>query len=805
MSKPNAFIAQLVIDTRTSHQFRDGLFIALKGSQRDGHAFINQAYTKGIKSFLVHHLPDDYQSYDGNFIVHPDPLKALQKLASWHRSKFVFPVIAITGSNGKTIVKEWFSQVATAHLSLVKSPKSYNSQIGVPLSVWQMNEQHAMGLFEAGISQPGEMEALQAILKPGIGVFTTLGTAHEENFPSQKDKMYEKALLFKDCEKVIFPADEKLVKEVLEEVLPPAVLHAWSWKDDRATYLVSWKDLANSDGKTGLRITFPSKEVLTIYPTFFDQASVHNLITTAILLFAAGIPVQAIERGLESLRNIDSRLQLRSGRKGCLIIDDTYNNDLSGLKVALHYLNSFQYGKGKIAILSDLAQVKNLKEVYAAVAESLVQYGVSALLSVGNDFRLHFSAPKEMEWVSFENTQGLITYLKDYSPKDKVILVKGSRRYQLENVSDVLAESLHPTRLEINLERVLNNLRGFRSRLVQPTIKMMVMLKASAYGTGAAELAKLLEFQGVDYFAVAYPEEGVELRESGVTTPIMVMNTRPEQYELLIQYQLEPEIFSFLSLNAFYNFCKKSDLKSGIHINLDVGMHRLGFLPDDIPELGDFLKKANGVLEVKSIYAHMVASGNPVHDDFTRTQILSFKDCSDALITFLSTRPLLHMVNTEGILRFPEAHFDMVRLGIGLYGIGSANFLKPAVRLISTISQIKWLEADQTVGYNRAGQLTRKSKIGILAMGYADGLSRNLGNRKGGAYIRGKYAPFIGDICMDMSMIDLTDVDDVLEGDEVEIFGETQNIENFAKEQKTIPYDVLSSLNRRVQRNFYFD
>jgi alanine racemase len=488
-----------------------------------------------------------------------------------------------------------------------------------------------------------------------------------------------------------------------------------------------------------------------------------------------------------------------------LIIDDSYTNDLSGLKVALHYLSSFRYGKGKIAILSDVALVKNLNPVYEAIAESLVQYGVSRLLTVGKDFRMYFQPPEEVEWISFDDKEGLISYLRKSSPKDQVLLVKGSRRYQLEQVSDVLVESLHPTRLEINLENVLSNLRGFRSKLVHERIKLMAMLKASAYGAGAIELAKLLEFQGVNYFAVAYPEEGVELRKAGVTTPIMVMNTRPEQYALLIEYNLEPEIFSFQSLQSFNAFCKNNDYSCGIHINLDVGMHRLGFLPEDIPNLGVLLKQSMRHLNVKSIYAHMVASGNPQHDEFTKKQILTFKDCSDLLKTQISSQPLLHMVNTEGILRFPEAHFDMVRLGIGLYGIGSDKFLKPAVRLISTISQIKWLDEDQTVGYNRSGSLKRKSRIGIIAMGYADGLSRSLGNGKGAVYIGDQRVPFVGDICMDMSMVDLTDVEGVLEGDEVELFGDSHSIENFAKELRTIPYDVLSSLNRRVQRSFYFD
>jgi alanine racemase len=595
---PDEIVANLVIDTRPSQQFRTSLFIALKGAQHDGHAFVLQAFEKGVRSFLVKQLPEELPLDQCNLIVHPNPLKALQEIASWHRAHFDYPVIAITGSNGKTIVKEWFSNIASPVMHLVKSPKSYNSQIGVPLSVWQMGTQHALGLFEAGISEPGEMGALHGILRPDIGVFTTLGTAHEENFSSQRMKMHEKAQLFIGCEKVIFPGDEPLVREVLLEMLPHSVLFPWSWNDDKAAFKVRWLEQKKSGQNELLEITFPNEKILTCQPKFIDEASIQNLVTTICLLFLVDVSLSTIQKGIHDLQNIPSRLQLRAGRQGCIIIDDTYNNDLSGLKVAMAYLSSFIYGKGKMAILSDVAQVKDLSMVYGAIAESLEQYGITKLITLGKDFKNYFSAPKQVEWVSFTDKKELLAYVREFSPVNHLVLVKGSRKYQFEEVSDSLVESLHPTRLEINLEYILHNLRGIRSVLKHPRVKIMVMLKASAYGAGAIELAKLLEFQGVDYFAVAYPEEGIELRKAGVSTPIMVMNTRPEQYPLLIEFNLEPEIFSFLSLNEFHAFCKTNGFTAGIHVNLDMGMHRLGFLPEDIPLLGDFLQQARNVLDV---------------------------------------------------------------------------------------------------------------------------------------------------------------------------------------------------------------
>jgi alanine racemase len=801
LANPEESIHNVITDSRPVQQFQHSIFFALQGTQRNGHAFLSDAYDKGIRSFVVSTIPNLKLNEACNWIQVEDTLAALQQLAAYHRKQFHIPVVAITGSNGKTIVKEWFYQIACAQLAVIKSPKSYNSQLGVPLSVLQMDDSHELALFEAGISKPHEMAALKGILEPEIGIFTSLGTAHEENFGSDEKKMREKALLFHNCKNVIYPYDQEVVRGVLAEVLPPATLFGWSFISKDAPIFVE-KEHASDHGLSRLTIYFPEGKKIIVNTPFKDEASIHNLISTAIGLKICGIAQEVIASGLRYIKNIPSRLELRGGKNGCLLIDDSYNNDLSGLEVALQYQSSFQIGKDKWAILTDLAQVKEKEQVYVQIARWMKAYGIVNLYAIGKDFPDYYPLSDQMQAQFFPSIDALLEKLKQSPPQDKLLLIKGSRSVGLERVVKQLADSLHPTRLEINMEHLLHNYKHYRAHTPSGT-KLMVMLKASAYGTGAVEIGKLLEMEGAEYFAVAYADEGVELRKAGIQIPIMVMNTMSDQYELLSEYRLEPEIYSFSSLQSYITYCEASNLFGKIHLNIDVGMNRLGFQPEDLAELAVILKQQKKII-IQSIYAHLVASNNPSFDDFTRQQIQEFNTAFDFLVHQLGYTPLKHLANSEGINRFPEAHFSMVRLGIGLYGIGSQPQLLQVARLVSTISQIKKVKKGESVGYNRSGIVKEDGRIGVIAMGYADGLNIALGKGRGGVWIKGHFAPFIGDICMDMSMIDLSGIEDAREGEEVELFGYKKTLQSFAASLHTIPYVILTSLNKRVQRSFFF-
>jgi alanine racemase len=797
-------IKTLVVDSRPAFQFNQALFVALKGDKSDGHQYLQAAYQKGIRDFLVARLPKDVREYQGaGFVVVDNTLDALQKLASYHRSQFRYPLIAITGSNGKTIVKEWLSQLLSGRFYVVKSPKSFNSQIGVPLSVWEMSDHYEMGVFEAGISMPREMARLNEVLKPNIGLFTTLGSAHEENFPDQETKMQEKALLFTGCQRIIFPADEPLVQKVLSERYPPAILFGWSMKPNNQAPVKVFFNGENEKGFSIYSFHFDDNLHFEIETLFKDKASVQNLIQTVICGYYAGLVPDEIKNGIKLLRNVPSRLQVREGHGRSVIVDDTYNNDWSGLRVALDYQSSFQLGKRKILVVSDIQQTASPAEVYARLAQACSDYGVEMLYTVGHDFKKYFEPfSAGIVWRHFDNTDALIGDLRLSDFEDSIILVKGGRFFRFERIVAHLSKSLHSTRFEINLESLIHNLRHFKTKL-RPETRMMAMVKASAYGAGAVEVAKVLQFHGVDYLAVAYAGEGVILREAGILLPIMVMNSQIEHFEQLISNNLEPEIYSLSMLNAIGRFSHDTGKQIKIHMNIDTGMNRLGFNSDEL-ELIPTIMQQYPHLRIASIYTHLVGSDEAHLDQFSREQIRTFEAGARFIEMATGSSYLKHVLNTAGIRRFPDAQFDMVRLGLGLYGVGDDSGLQQAGRLITTISQIKEVRKGASIGYSRKGVVKRDSIIAVLAIGYADGLDRRFGNTAGGVFIHGQYAPIVGQVCMDMTMVDITDLKGVHEGDEVEVFGFFQSFKDAADRIRTIPYELLTGISERVQRTFFW-
>lgn len=782
-------VDDLILDSRKAIVHDGSVFFAIKGKHHNGHAYIDTLYENGVRQFVVEENVDVTKFSDANFIQVTSAVHALQKIAAYHRDKFSIPVIGITGSNGKTIVKEWLYQLLSKNETVVKNPGSYNSQIGVPLSVWQIQPYHTVGIFEAGISQPGEMERLEHVIKPTLGVFTTLGTAHDENFQSAAQKVEEKIKLFKHVHALICCADHHLLFAQLKASGIPLLSWGFSAASDikieRRTkdYEVTWKD-------KNFSISLP----------FSDSASVENAFHCLTILLYLSTDTKIIQAGLNSLRSVPMRLELKEGVNQNQVIDDAYNNDLGGLQISLDLLTSQNQKTKKTLILSDILQSgMSENQLTDKVAQLVNASGVTRFIGIGKVVS-NCKGKVKAEALFYPSTEDFLEAFRSDLFSNEIILVKGARSFEFERIVKRLERKVHGTVMEVDLSALVHNLNYFKSKL-KPDTRLMVMVKALAYGSGSVEVANILQYHKVDYLGVAYADEGVELRKNNIRTPIMVMNPTEEGFHAMLNFNLEPELYSFSILNAFISFLNNRSWK--VHIKIDTGMNRLGFEETEIAELIQLLKKHTHI-QVASIFTHLSGSDEAEFDDFSRQQISSFTQAAKQITDAIGYSPMLHVLNTPGILRFPEYQFNMVRLGIGLYGVdptAQRHTLKPVNALKTLISQIRTVKAGETVGYGRRGKAIKDMRIGTIAIGYADGYNRTFSRGVGEVLVLGKRAPVIGNVCMDMTMIDLTQID-ANEGDEVVIFGEGLPVEELAAKINTIPYEILTNTSERVKRIF---
>lgn len=806
-SKDN-YIKNLVIDSRRLITSQHSLFFAIHGQRHDGHQYMQDLYRKGVRNFVISRFSENVDLFFGaNIIKVKDSLEALQKLAAYHRSRFPIKSIAITGSNGKTIVKEWLFQLLQEDYSIVRSPKSYNSQVGVPLSIWNINDAYNMGIFEAGISEPGEMENLSEIIQPEIGIITNIGPAHQENFQSYKEKIREKLKLFGNVNTLIFCSDYNELEEEIyaDKKLKNKRILSWSVEKSADLQITSRE---SSPMGTSISADYKNRNISISIP-FSDKASMENALHCWLLMLHLEIPDAIIKERMAHIVAVAMRLELLDGINQCSIINDVYNSDLGSLEIALDVLNQQKQNSKRTVILSDILQSGIDKKIlYEQVAASLQEKEVSRLTGIGPDISQYKNLFEGIETEFYLNTEEFLSKFRNEKYHNETILIKGARRFKFEKISSILQQKAHETVLEINLNSLIYNLNYFKNKL-RPGTKIMAMVKAFSYGSGSFEIANLLEFNRIEYLAVAYADEGIDLRRAGISTAIVVMNPEISGFEAMIRYRMEPEIYNLKTLEGFVKELKNKGLGKAfpIHIKLDTGMKRLGFESKDLPVLCQKLKMHKEI-EVASIFSHLVGSDNPGLDDFTLLQIERFKKMAAIVEQAIGYKTLRHILNSAGISRFPHAQFDMVRLGIGMYGIGATKEdgenLHPVSRLKTIISQIKTVASGESVGYNRAAIAKDDITIAVLPIGYADGLNRILGNGRGKVCINGQKAAFIGNICMDMSMVDISHIP-CKEGDDVEIFGKEISIEEFAEDLETIPYEVLTNISRRVKRVYYQD
>ena len=810
-------VEHLLLDSRKVSSPAHSLFFALKGSRRDGHQFIPELYKKGIRNFIVSETIDSSDFGEANFIFVNDTLAALQLLAAYHRRQFKnlprpggIPVIGITGSNGKTIVKEWLYQLLQENYNIVRSPKSYNSQIGVPLSVWQMNEQHTLAIFEAGISKPGEMEKLEAVIQPTIGILTNIGPAHSEGFSSFTEKALEKIKIFKHCKKIIYNKDNAAQLDLETEdktfFSKDAEFYSWSRSSD------AWLKITSVEKRiinTIINAENKDKEISIQIP-FTDDASVENAITSWCVLLATGIADETIAARMKVLSAVNMRLELKKGINNCTIINDSYSADLSSLEIALNFLDQQSAAAKKTVIISDFLQSGiNDENLYELIAHLLQQHHINRLIGIGDAISHYLPVMLQHSNIQqdfFLQTESLIRHFRPSQFKEETILVKGARVFEFEKIVQLLEQKVHQTVLEINLNAIGHNLKEYQN-LLKPSTKIMGMVKAFAYGSGGAEIAGILQYHKVDYLGVAYADEGVELRKAGITLPIMVMNPEENAFESIVEYNLEPEIFSFGLLKSFDAFIQQEGLHQyPVHIEIETGMNRLGFAVNEMEKLANAVS-ATSSFKVVSVFSHLVAGEEEEQDEFTLTQFKQFEKAANQLREKLGYSFIYHISNSAAAIRLPQLQMDMVRLGIGLYGVDSTNSHKLSLQTVatlkSTVAQLKHVQSGESVSYNRKGFVSRDSVIATIRIGYADGYPRRLGNGVGKFSIKGKLAPVIGTVCMDMIMVDVTDIPAVQEGDEVIIFGSALPVQQVAEWADTIPYEIMTGVSQRVKRVYF--
>ena len=782
----DARIGWLLTDSRSLCFPEETLFFALKTQRNDGHRYIADLYRRGVRNFVVEpvinptRLGGEVDYADVNFLVVPSPLEALQRLAERHRDEFSCPVVGITGSNGKTMVKEWLYQVLSPDHHVTRSPKSFNSQIGVPLSVWLLNEQTEVGLFEAGISQPGEMQALADIIQPTIGVLTSIGAPHQENFRSMEEKCMEKLQLFHDAQAIIYSADDDLVSRCVRR-----------------------------SGFKGKRIGWRREELLKTYKLpFIDEASVECSLAVAATALYLGVTPEQLSERMARLEPVAMRLEVKEGQHGCTLINDSYNSDINSLDIALDFMSRrVNDNRRRTLILSDIFQSgMTPEELYREVNELCIKRGVSKMIGIGPQIATQAKVFALPEKLFYATTEAFLHSKAFYSLHDEVVLVKGARPFGFDRITEQLEQKVHETILEVNLNAVVDNLNYYRSFL-KPETKLVCMVKADAYGAGAVEVAKTLQDHRVDYLAVAVADEGVTLRKNGITQNIMIMNPEMTAFKTMFDYDLEPEVYSFRLMDALIRAAEKLGITGWpVHIKLDTGMHRLGFDPEkDIDEVISRLKGQNAIIP-RSVFSHFVGSDSDDFDNFSAEQFHKFDVASKKLQSAFTHKILRHMDNSAAIEHFPERQMDMCRLGLGLYGVDPRDnrMLHTVSTLKTTILQLRQVPKEETVGYSRKGILTRDSVIAAIPIGYADGLNRHLGRGACYCLVNGKKAPYVGNICMDVAMIDVTDID-CQEGDMVEIFGEHLPVTVLSDVLQTIPYEVMTSISSRVKKVYFQD
>ena len=808
-------ISFLLTDSRSLCFPEETLFFALKTERNDGHLYVAELYRRGVRNFVVNRRPSELFD-DANFLVVADTLKALQQLAASHRAAFNIPVVGITGSNGKTMVKEWLSQLLEERgaRTITRSPRSYNSQIGVPLSVWLLNEQSEIGVFEAGISQKGEMQALRNIIRPTIAILTNLGAAHQENFSSIGEKCREKLVLFSDAKTIVYCADDETVSREVAALGLKGEPLAWSQKrKDVAMYVDSIQKMA---AETMVNYRFKGAENQSFMIPFVDDASIANAIICATVALHLGLSPKQLSERMPQLEPVAMRLEVKEGRNGCVLINDSYNLDYNSLDIALDFMQrrvsssnanqekDWRENKYKTLILSDIQQSGlSPNQLYADVSELVKKRGVGKLIGIGPELCRNEKAFDLSEKYFFQTTDEFIASDVFRKLGHEVVLLKGARQFGFEKITDLLVEKVHETTLEVNLGAVVNNLNHYRSQM-KPSTKLVCMIKADAYGAGAVEIAKTLQDHRVDYLAVAVADEGVTLRKAGITANIMVMNPEMSSFKTLFDYYLEPEIYSFRLLEALVAAAEREGITGWpVHIKIDTGMHRLGFDTSEIDLLVQRLKRQMAVMP-RSVFSHFVGADSDSFDEFSALQFQRFDEASSRLQAAFDHKILCHIANSAGIEHFPERQLDMCRLGIGLYGVnpfGEAS-LSTVSSLKTTILQLRHVPAGDSVGYSRKTILERDSVIGAIPIGYADGLFRQLGNRRGYCIVNGRRADYVGNICMDVAMIDVTDID-CREGDSVEIFGQQLPVSVVSEQVGTIPYEILTAVSNRVKRVYF--
>ncbi len=805
MGKPDAHFHALATDSRNISDGKSACFFAIKGRQHDGHLYIDKAYAAGVKCFVIETETVKGFYPDATFLKTSNSLRALQLLAANRRMVVQIPIFGITGSNGKTIVKEWLHRLLSPEHSVARNPRSYNSQIGVPLSVWGLRESDTLGIFEAGISQVGEMERLEKIIQPSHGIFTHLGKAHLENFNSQSELLTEKVKLFVNAQKVYFNHDLNELHLALETSGFRGEKCTWSEIDRRADLFVSRRNVALSHCDIDMR---KGDDFVSLRLPFADRASFSNAMLCALILSDFGYDLNTIAERLERLSPIDMRMQRVKGINGSTVITDVWNNDLNALKIALAELGNISGTTRKVLILSDIHQSGiPPDELYEEVAQLTEQYQVDQFIGVGQTITAH-SSRFEASSLFFNSTESLLANLEQINFTSSAILVKGASAFKFERLVQRIQLMSHSSVLEINMSRIVSNLNFYRNQIERPT-KIMAMVKAFGYGAGSSEVAELLEFHGVDYLGVAYISEGQQLREAGIRTPIFVLNPDSSALSFLIESQLEPEIYSFRILEALIFELHARQYKEAypVHLKIDTGMHRLGFLPEDLHRLTSLLKN-EPLIKVVGVLSHFSAADQPQHDDFTREQIRRFKEAADLIELELECKVMRHICNTSGLLRFPEAHFELVRLGIGMYGIPSCEVdrgaILPAGSLKTRISQLRTIAKGESVGYARQSIADYERVIATLPVGYADGYPRHLSNGKGRAVINGHHASVVGNVCMDMIMLDVTGID-CREGDEAILFGDDPSLTEVAAAAGTIPYEIIAGISQRVHRTYVYE
>ena len=830
IGEADAQIGWLLTDSRSLCFPEETLFFALRSARNDGHRYISDLYRRGVRNFVVESKglqETQPQGLDGmadaNFLVVPSPLAALQRLAERHRDEFDVPIVGITGSNGKTMVKEWLYQLLLPSQKIVRSPRSYNSQIGVPLSVWLLNEQTEVGIFEAGISQPGEMFALRDIIQPTIGVFTSLGAAHQENFRSMEEKCMEKLELMHDTQAMVYCSDNDTVSRCIRRMQYKGEKIAWSQCDEQAALFVKSTNISHSSLLTphstfhippstinlpqSTKITYIWQEEENCFEIpFIDEASVENAITCAAVALYMGLTPSQLAERMPRLEPVAMRLEVKEGQRGCLLINDSYNSDINSLDIALDFMNRREAAK-KTLILSDIFQSGATPEaLYTQVSELVVKRGIEKFIGIGPELSSQADKIQVADKQFFMDVPHFLSSDAFSGLRNELILLKGARSFGFDQITEQLEQKVHETILEVNLNAVVDNLNYYRSFL-KPETKMVCMIKADGYGAGAVEIAKTLQDQRVDYLAVAVADEGVTLRKAGITGNIMIMNPEMTAFKTMFDYDLEPEVYSFRLLDALVKAARKEGITGWpVHIKFDTGMHRLGFDPvDDIFKLIDRLKHQNAIIP-RSVFSHFVGSDSDGFDEFSARQFALFEEGSQKLQSAFSHHILRHMDNSAGIEHFPERQMDMCRLGLGLYGVDPRDnrILHTVSTLKTTILQLRHVPAGETVGYSRKGKIDRDSVIAAIPIGYADGLNRHLGNRHCYCLVNGQKAEYVGNICMDVAMIDVTDIP-CMEGDQVEIFGEHLPVTVLSDALDTIPYEVFTGVSNRVKRVYFQD